>query len=99
MARFKVIRKSVRWNRKTYHAGEYLPESFTEKDMYRVLYPSRIQKEEVAKVEKAVQEKEVEKPVQPKVSTGTKSAKSTPVAPTKTTGAPISGAKVIAKTK
>lgn len=42
MARFKVACKSIRWNRKTFHAGEYLPESFTEKDKYRVLYPSRI---------------------------------------------------------
>ena len=50
MVRFKVACKSIRWNRKTFHAGEYLPESFTEKDKYRVLYPSRIVKvnEEVA---------------------------------------------------
>lgn len=92
MTRYKVIRKSVRWNKHTYHVGEYLPESFTEKDKYRVLYPSRIQKEEV-------KEPVQKKTVQPKASMGTKNAESTPAAPLKTTGAPISGAKVTVKKK
>ena len=87
MARFKVIRKSVRWNKQTYHTGEYLPESFTEKDMYRVLYPSRIQKEDTKSVE------------QVKVPEGTKNAESTPVAPVKTTGAALSGVKQTLGTK
>lgn len=47
MIRYQVIRKEIRFNRHTYHAGEMLPESFSEKDKYRVLYPSRIAKVEV----------------------------------------------------
>lgn len=84
MARFKVARKSIRWNRRTFHAGEYLPESFTEKDKYRVLYPSRIIKvnEEIKETVKEV----------PKIE-GTKSAENTPVAPVKSTGAALSGLK------
>ena len=84
MARFKVARKSIRWNRRTFHAGEYLPESFTEKDKYRVLYPSRIIKvnEEIKETVKEVPKTE-----------GTKSAEDTPVAPVKSTGAALSGLK------
>lgn len=47
MKRFKVIRKDVRYKRKTYHPGEFLPEGFSEKDKYRTLYPSRIIEVEV----------------------------------------------------
>jgi len=86
MPRFKVIRKSVRWNKQTYHLGEYLPETFTEKDKYRVLYPSRI----------AMVEDEPAKTVAVN-SNGTKNAEDTSVAPTKTTGAALSGSKVKAK--
>lgn len=87
MTRFKVACKSIRWNRKTFHAGEYLPESFTEKDKYRVLYPSRITSVEVKEVKTT-----------PIVSMGTKTAEK-PVAPIKPTGA-ISGAtKTVAKVK
>ena len=42
MIRFKVIRKSVRWKRTTYHEGEFLPEDFKAADKFRNLYPSRI---------------------------------------------------------
>ena len=84
MIRFKVACKSIRWNRKTFHAGEYLPESFTEKDKYRVLYPSRI-----IKVDEEVKETVEEVPK----TEGTKSAANTPVAPVKPTGAALSGLK------
>lgn len=47
MKRFKVIRKDVRYNHRTFHAGDLLPEGFSEKDKYRVLYPSRIAAVEV----------------------------------------------------
>lgn len=47
MKRFKVIRKDVRFNHRTFHTGDLLPEGFSEKDKYRVLYPSRIAEVEV----------------------------------------------------
>lgn len=47
MKRFKVIRKDVRYNHRTFHTGEFLPEGFSEKDKYRTLYPSRIAEVEV----------------------------------------------------
>lgn len=88
MVRYKVIRKSIRWNRQTYHTGDLLPETFSEKDKYRVLYPSRITSVEVKEEVKTT----------PIVSMGTKAAEK-PVAPAKPTGA-ISGAiKVAAKVK
>lgn len=87
MIRYKVIRKSIRWNRQTYHTGDLLPETFSEKDKYRVLYPSRITSVEVKEVKTT-----------PIVSMGTKAAEK-PVAPVKSTGA-ISGAtKTAAKVK
>ena len=80
MIRYKVTRKSVRFNRQTYHMGEYLPKSFSERDMYRIMYPSRITKVEVPDEE-----------VSPVITEGTNVAKSVPVAPVKQTGAPLSG--------
>lgn len=47
MVRYQVIRKDVRFGKRTYRKGEYLPESFSERDKYKVLYPSRIAKVEV----------------------------------------------------
>lgn len=47
MIRYQVVRKEVRFGKRTYRKGEYLPESFSEKDKYRVLYPSRIAKVDV----------------------------------------------------
>lgn len=42
--RYKVARQKIRFNKQTYHVGEFLPESFSERDLYKVLYPSRIEK-------------------------------------------------------
>lgn len=44
MDKFRVTRGKVYWHRKVFKAGEYLPEDFTEKDIHRTLYPSRIEK-------------------------------------------------------
>ena len=88
MTRYKVIRKSIRWNRQTYHTGDLLPETFSEKDKYRVLYPSRIASVEVKEEVKTA----------PVVSEGTKAAEK-PVAPVKPTGAISGVTKAAAKVK
>lgn len=33
----------VRWKRRSYHKGEFLPDNFSAKDRFRTLYPSRIE--------------------------------------------------------
>ena len=88
MTRYKVIRKSIRWNRQTYHTGDLLPETFSEKDKYRVLYPSRIASVEVKEEVKTA----------PVVSMDTKVAEK-PVAPVKPTGALSGATKAAAKVK
>ena len=45
--RYKVIRQSVRFCKQTYHVGDLLPESFSERDLYRILYPSRVKKVDI----------------------------------------------------
>lgn len=82
--RYRVSRQSVRFCKHTYHKGEFLPESFSERDFYRVLYPSRIEKVNV--------------PDTPEVKTApvesnqvTNQAEKAPAAPTKPTGASLSG--------
>lgn len=47
MIRYKVIAKEVRYKKKTYRLGEYLPDGFSEKDKYRLLYPSRVAAEDI----------------------------------------------------
>lgn len=47
MIRVQVIRKSVRWKKQTYREGDLLPEDFREKDIHRLLYPSRVRAVEI----------------------------------------------------
>jgi hypothetical protein len=71
-----------------------MPESFSERDLYRVLYPSRLEKVEISD-ETTAEEKEAAATTPEtsavKVSQGTIPAAKTPAAPTKTTGASLSG--------
>lgn len=92
--RYRVARQSVRFCKQTYHKGDLLPESFSERDMYRVLYPSRIEKIEVAgpedeRVNATFDLPEQTAPVD--TTKGSTQALKTPAAPIKTTGASISG--------
>ncbi len=43
MIRYKVVRKDIRYKNKTYSEGALLPETFTERDKFRLLYPSRVE--------------------------------------------------------
>lgn len=85
--RYKVVRKNVRFCKQTYHKGEFLPESFSERDLYRVLYPSRIEKVEISDV--AEPENKAATSTQ-----GVNPAKAKPAAPTKTHGASLSGTSI-----
>lgn len=93
--RYRVVRQTVRFCKQTYRVGELMPESFSERDLYRVLYPSRLEKVEIPD-ETVTAEPPVSDVVSPevpavKVSQGTIPAAKTPAAPTKTTGASLSG--------
>ena len=95
--RFRVARQSVRYNKQTYRKGEFLPESFTERDIYKVLYPSRLEEVEVATggiVSPAVTSTAM---TSQSVISGVSNAEKTLAAPTKTTGASLSGNTVIKK--
>ena len=63
MDKFRVTRGKVYWHRKVFSAGDYLPEDFTEKDIYRTLYPSRIEKVTVAETPKVETKTETKTPV------------------------------------
>lgn len=93
--RYRVARQSVRFCKQTYHKGEFLPESFSERDLYRVLYPSRIEKVEVPDIVETETAPVVDAPSSPTTpvvdTQGTKQAAKTPAAPTKTNGASLSG--------
>lgn len=92
--RFRVVRQSVRFCKQTYHKGEFLPESFSERDLYRVLYPSRIEKVEVPDTEQVTNAPEATPaPSSTPVvdDKGTNKAAKPSAAPTKTTGASLSG--------
>lgn len=97
--RYRVARQTVRFCKQTYHVGELLPESFSERDMYRVLYPSRIEKVEVPdEVETAASK--IAEPAQEAAVEASKApiqAAKTLAAPTKTTGTSISGKPVSKK--
>jgi hypothetical protein len=54
MLRYFVERQSVKYKGKMYLEGELLPETFTEKERFRVLYPSRIGTKEVPEVAKTI---------------------------------------------
>lgn len=89
--RYRVVRKSVRFCKQTYHKGELLPASFSERDLYRVLYPSRIEKVNVPD-EAVTQKTEDPAPTAPVANAqGSNQAAKTPAAPVKTNGASISG--------
>ena len=82
--RYRVARQTVRFCKQTYRKGELLPESFSERDFYRVLYPSRI--------EKVIVPDTPEVKSTPVESTqGTNQEAKAPAAPVKSTGASLSG--------
>lgn len=88
--RYRVARQTVRFCKQTYRKGEFLPESFSERDLYRVLYPSRIEKVEIPD--------EPETKTTPVVNAqGINHAEKTLAAPVKNTGASLSGQPVIKK--
>lgn len=92
--RYRVTRKSVRFCKQTYHTGELLPETFSERDLYRVLYPSRIEKVNVPDKPPAAAAPVTTAPPQttPAVNAqGTNQAVKTLAAPIKTTGTSLSG--------
>lgn len=98
--RYRVVRQTVRFCKQTYHKGEFLPESFSERDLYRVLYPSRIEKVEVPDVsETEVASVTTQLPeVTPVINTqGTTQAAKTPAAPIKNNGASLSGQSILKK--
>lgn len=71
--RFIVTRLWVKYGRQIYRQGELLPATFTERDVYRNIYPSRIGEvtltdEELAKLEpiEEIQEPEVIEAPKPK---------------------------------
>ena len=87
--RYKVVRQNIRFNKQTYHTGEFLPESFSERDLYKVLYPSRIEKVQIPDSAPVVLDT---------VATNQGSIPArTPAAPIKTTGASLSGKSIIKK--
>lgn len=99
--RYRVVRQSVRFGKMTYRKGELLPESFAERDLYRVLYPSRLEKVEVA--DEVVQPKSVDAgegqttPTPVTTSQAPNPAVKTPAAPIKPTGASLSGQTTVKK--
>jgi hypothetical protein len=77
-----------------------MPESFSERDLYRVLYPSRLEKVEVPdEVKTPPVSNDVSKQAEAaaSISQGNNQAAKTPAAPIKTTGASLSGQSVIKK--
>lgn len=95
--RYRVKRQSVRFCKQTYHVGEFLPETFSERDLYRILYPSRVEKVELAEggVIPPESNPRVERPQN--ISQGVAKAVKTPAAPVKTTGTSLSGNPAIKK--
>ena len=92
--RYRVVRQTVRYGKKTYRVGEFMPESFSDRDLYRVLYPSRLEKVEIPDMTTTAEAPEVvttatQEPAP--VIQGNEKAAKTPAAPTKTTGASLSG--------
>lgn len=78
MTRFVVIAKQVKYKGKMYNVGDLLPPNFSEKERFRLLYPSRVGTVEVAeetktavKSQKADNKAETSKP-SVKPPTGTK---------------------------
>lgn len=96
--RYRVARQTVRFGKQTYRVGELMPVSFSERDLYRVLYPSRLEKVEVPD-ETATPTTEVKAtPVEEKANTvpqEEKPAEKTPAAPTKPSGTSLSGRSVV----
>lgn len=91
--RYRVARQTVRFCKQTYRKGEFMPESFSERDLYRILYPSRLEKVEVPdKVEAvSVSDKASEQVETAKsILSGSNQAEKTPAAPKKSTGTPLS---------
>lgn len=77
-----------------------MPETFSERDMYRVLYPSRIKKVEVPDTSTGNNNPVTPLPLQttPVVNVqGDNQAAKTPAAPIKTTGTSLSGKPVNSK--
>jgi len=98
--RYRVARQSIRFGKKTYRKGELLPESFSERDLYRVLYPSRIEKVEVADgvvQTEAAKSTESEAASTPVTTSQASKPAETPAAPTKPIGASLSGQAVVKK--
>lgn len=62
MKRFVVIAKQVKYKGKMYNVGDFLPPNFSEKERFRLLYPSRVGTVEV--------------PEEPKTATVSKKAES-----------------------
>ncbi len=95
--RYRVARQTVRYGKQTYHKGEFLPESFTERDIYKVLYPSRLEKVELATGGVVSPEVNLAATNPQTVVSGVSNAAKTPAAPIKTTGTSLSGNTVIKK--
>ena len=95
--RYRVTRQTVRFGKQTYRVGELLPASFSERDLYRVLYPSRLEKVEVPD-EPVASATEVKNTSMADnavtVSQGNTNAVKPSAAPTKNTGASLSGTSV-----
>lgn len=94
--RYRVVRQTVRYGKQTYHKGEFLPESFTERDIYKILYPSRLEKVEVA-TENTIPEAAPQVTKSQTSVQGVVNAVKTPAAPIKNTGASLGGKTVIKK--
>lgn len=95
--RYRVKNKSVRFCKQTYHKGEFLPETFSERDLYRILYPSRVEKVELAEggVIPPKSNPIVNQPQN--ISQGVIKTAKTPAAPVKTTGTSLSDNPTIKK--
>lgn len=90
MTRFVVLRQSVRWKGVTYRKGELLPENFTDRLRYRLLYPSRVGPIQIDSLEGAETDETPETDISDNVNENSAEANSNEV--TKTVESNISAA-------
>lgn len=62
MERYQVTRKSVRFKRQTYNVGDLLPKEFSTRDLWQVMYPSRVSLVDVPDEEDYAETDEQEQP-------------------------------------
>lgn len=76
MIRYRVKRKFIKFKGKMYKVGELLPPTFTEREMYRNIYPSRIEAVEMPEVDEKTSP--APKPVTASITSVTPASQATP---------------------